>query len=106
MAILLIEIPTSSLPCGINPAKPFVARDSGKARIVADVSHDSAQVIGVADDAVEAFLLPQFAGLAGRGVDVFAVTPFIAPIRSSSSCPSNGRKIKWQWLGIMTQLLS
>ena len=70
MAILL-EIPTSGLPFWINPAKPFVVRDSGHSRVTADVVHDATQVVGVADDAVEAFLLPEFTGLAGRRVDVF-----------------------------------
>ncbi len=70
MAILLLEIPAGLFPRRIDPAEPLIARHSSLLWIAADVLHDAVQVIDVADDTVEALLLPQFARLSGRGVDV------------------------------------
>ncbi len=72
MAILLLEITAGLLPLRINPSEPSVTRHSGLLWIVADVVHDATQVAGFTNDAVEALLFPQFAGLTDRRIDVLS----------------------------------
>ena len=69
--ILRLESPSRFFPNGIDPAMPLLAGQLREGGVATNVLDDTIQVLGIADDAVVAFLLPEFPVSADGGVDLF-----------------------------------